>query len=85
MAGAAITQADGSRFTYSKCRRSNIIQSSSQIMANDQQAMLANTQNNLNADLANTSNRQQMALAKLQALLYRTRTQQPTTSKRPQR
>ena len=64
MAGAAI----GYGISHSDCTQDSqtYYKTAVQIMNNDQQARLANTQNNLNVDLANTSNRQQMALAKLQ-------------------
>ena len=67
MAGAAILQAAmESAIPIATQDSQTYYKTAVQIMNNDQQARLANTQNNLNVDLANTSNRQQMALAKLQ-------------------
>ena len=67
MAGAAITQAAmEAAIPIANADAQTYYKTASQIMANEQQALLANTQNNLNVDLANTSNRQQMSLAKLQ-------------------
>ena len=67
MAGAAVLQAAMEAAVPIAVQDSQTYYKTAvQIMNNDQQARLANTQNNLNVDLANTSNRQQMALAKLQ-------------------
>lgn len=67
MAGAAITQAAmEAALPIATQDSQTYYKTAMQIMSNDQQAMLANTQNNMNVDLANTSNRQQMALAKMQ-------------------
>ena len=67
MAGAAILQAAMEASLPIAVQDSQTYyKTASQIMNNEQQALLANTQNNLNVDLANTSNRQQMALAKMQ-------------------
>lgn len=67
MAGAAITQAAmEAALPIATQDSQTYYKTAMQIMSNEQQAMLANTQNNMNVDLANTSNRQQMALAKMQ-------------------
>ena len=67
MAGAAVLQAAMEAAVPIAVQDSQTyFKTAAQIMSNEQQARLANTQNNLNVDLANTSNRQQMALAKLQ-------------------
>jgi len=67
MAGAAITQAAmEAALPIATQDSQTYFKTAAQIMSNEQQAMLANTQNNMNVDLANTSNRQQMALAKMQ-------------------
>ena len=67
MAGAAITQAAmESALPIATQDSQTYYKTAMQIMSNEQQARLANSQNNMNIDLANTSNRQQMALAKMQ-------------------
>ena len=67
MAGAAVTQAAmEAAIPIATQDSQTYYKTAMQIMSNEQQAMLANTQNNMNVDLANTSNRQQMALAKMQ-------------------
>ena len=67
MAGAAITQAAmEAALPIATQDSQTYFKTAMQIMSNEQQAMLANTQNNMNVDLANTSNAQQMALAKMQ-------------------
>jgi len=67
MAGAALTQAAmESALPIATQDSQTYYKTAVQIMSNEQQARLANSQNNMNIDLANTSNRQQMALAKMQ-------------------
>ena len=67
MAGAAITQAImEAAVPIAVQDAQTYYQTAVKIMDNEQQANLTNTQNNMNIDLANTSNRQQTALAKMQ-------------------
>lgn len=67
MAGAAITQAVmEASVPIAVQDAQTYYQTAVKIMDNEQQARLTNTQNNMNIDLANTSNRQQTALAKMQ-------------------
>ena len=67
MAGAAITQAIlEASVPIATADAQTYYQTAVKIMDNQQQANLTNTQNNLNVSLANTSNRQQTALAKMQ-------------------
>ena len=67
MAGAAITQAImEASVPIAVQDAQTYYQTAVKIMDNEQQARLTNTQNNMNIDLANTSNRQQTALAKMQ-------------------
>ena len=67
MAGAAITQAVlEASVPIATADAQTYYQTAVKIMDNQQQANLTNTQNNMNIDLANTSNRQQTALAKMQ-------------------
>ncbi len=67
MAGAAITQAAlEASVPIATADAQTYYQTAVKIMDNQQQANLTNTQNNLNVSLANTSNRQQTALAKMQ-------------------
>jgi len=66
MAGAAITQAIMEASVPIAVQDAQTYYQTAVIMDNEQQARLTNTQNNMNIDLANTSNRQQTALAKMQ-------------------
>ena len=67
MAGAAITQAALEAALHIATRdAATYYDTAKAIMNNKQQANLTNTQNNLQIEMANLSNRQQVSLAKMQ-------------------
>ena len=65
MAGAAVTQAAPEAATIATVMRL-LLDTAKAIMNNQQQANLTNTQNNLQIEMANLSNKQQVSLAKMQ-------------------